>query len=324
MADADGLICAYLLDGRGGGRELAWSELEDWIPARGPLWVHLNRSGTRSREWLVEGSGLDALISETLLAEETRPRFSATPEGLLLVLRGVNLNAGAEPEDMVAIRLWMDERRVLTVRKRHLMAVEDIRQSLAQGRGPCTADDLVVGLADRLVDRMGPVLSELEDEVDDLENEILEASADELRTRLSTLRRKVIVLRRHLAPQREVLARLQTERAVAIGDANRMRLREVADKVTRYVEDLDACRERAAVTHEQLTQQLSEQMNRTMYILSLVAAVFLPLGLLTGLLGINVGGIPGSDTPWAFGAVTLLLVLIAAVQIWFFRRRRFL
>jgi len=86
-------------------------------------------------------------------------------------------------------------------------------------------------------------------------------------------------------------------------DRDRARLRETADTITRYVEDLDALRERAAVTHEELTTRLADRMNRTMSVLSLVAAVFLPLSFVTGLLGINVGGIRADDR----GAVWLLV-----------------
>jgi len=152
----------------------------------------------------------------------------------------------------------------------------------------------------------------------------LEARSGNLREALGGLRRQAIMLRRYLAPQRDVLSRLQVEQAGWLGQGHRLHLREIADRITRYVEDLDAARERAAVIQEQLTGRLSEQMNRTMYVLSLVAAIFLPLGLLTGLLGINVGGIPGAENHWAFALVTFMLVVIAAGQIWLFRRTKML
>jgi len=70
--------------------------------------------------------------------------------------------------------------------------------------------------------------------------------------------------------------------------------------------------------------RLSEQMNKAMYVLSIVAAIFLPLGLLTGLLGINVGGIPGTESPFAFAIVSLFLVVIAILLIWHFKRLKWL
>ena len=88
--------------------------------------------------------------------------------------------------------------------------------------------------------------------------------------------------------------------------------------------DRDSARDRAAVSQDELNSRLSEQMNHTMYVLSIVAAVFLPLGLFTGLLGINVGGIPGTEDPWAFLIVCVLLVVIAIGLLVVFRRKRWI
>jgi zinc transporter len=94
--------------------------------------------------------------------------------------------------------------------------------------------------------------------------------------------------------------------------------------LTRHIEDLDEARDRAAVTQEQLINSLSEQMNNKMYILSIVAAIFLPLGFLTGLLGINVGGIPGADSKLGFSVFVILLVGVVGFQIWFFKKKKWL
>ena len=65
-------------------------------------------------------------------------------------------------------------------------------------------------------------------------------------------------------------------------------------------------------------------MNRTMYALSVIAGIFLPLGLLTGLLGINVGGMPGVENGWAFWITCALLVVLAAAEVWLFRRLKWI
>jgi zinc transporter len=75
---------------------------------------------------------------------------------------------------------------------------------------------------------------------------------------------------------------------------------------------------------EELAARVSEQINRNMYVLSIVAAVFLPLGLVTGYLGINVGGIPGADWRWAFAIVGLGLLAIAGFELWLFRRLKWI
>ena len=131
-------------------------------------------------------------------------------------------------------------------------------------------------------------------------------------------------MRRYIAPQREAMTRLQTEEVAWLTPLNRGRLREIADRITRYVEDLDSARERTSVTQEELAGHLAEQMNKTMYVLSLVAAVFLPLGLITGLLGINVGGMPGVENPLAFTVVCVSLSGFGVGLVLLFRRLRWL
>jgi zinc transporter len=120
------------------------------------------------------------------------------------------------------------------------------------------------------------------------------------------------------------MTRLCAEEVPWLGDNNRLRLKEATDRVVRCIEDLDSARDRAAITQEELVNRLSEQLNARMYVLSLVAAIFLPLGFLTGLLGINVGGIPGADNPSAFLVFLLFLTVIVVLQILIFKRKRWL
>jgi zinc transporter len=143
-----------------------------------------------------------------------------------------------------------------------------------------------------------------------------------LRTELNKLRRVIIALRRYLAPQRDALSRMMNIKVGWMSERDILHLREEADRVTRYVEDLDAARERAAITQEELGNRLSEQLNTRMYVLSVVAAIFLPLGFLTGLFGINVGGIPMAENPQGFIDILLLLLLISGIQVLLFRWRR--
>ncbi|MCW8836222.1 MAG: zinc transporter ZntB [Rhodospirillales bacterium] len=324
MADTEGIVCGYILDRAGHGREIDWTAAAAWAPEQGALWLHLDRGTERTRSWIEDGAGLDPLVAEALLAEETRPRCMAFNDGLLLILRGVNLNPGADPEDMVSVRLWVERDRVISVRLRRLMAVEDVRDAIAAGKGPKSTGELIVELADHMLDRMQPVIGDLEDRIDALEDEIVESESREVRGSLRAMRRQAIALRRYLAPQRDALARLQIEERDWIGQRQRVRFREIADSLTRYVEALDEVRDRAAVIQDELVNILSEHMNRTVYLLTVVATIMLPLGFLTGLLGINVGGIPGSENPLAFWMVCGGLAFLVTLEVWIFRRLKWL
>jgi zinc transporter len=319
-----GLIFARLLDGRGGGRALDWEGIQAWRPEQGLLWVHLDYAAPRALDWLEQRSGLDEVVRESLTAEDPRPRSLALHNGLLVVLRGINHNPGAEPEDMVSLRTWVEAGRAISLRHRRLQAPSEVCAELDGGSGPTDEGGLLVELCERLAERIGEAVMALDDDVDSLEDEVLTAESYALRKRIGGLRRDAIALRRYLAPQRDAMTHLQVERVAWLDELDRARLREVGDRVTRAIEDLDSARDRAAVTSEELNTRLSESMNRTMYLLSIVAAIFLPLGLLTGLLGINVGGIPGSDNPHAFLAVCALLVALALGLAAFFRLRRWI
>ncbi len=317
--NGEGLVSILWLDGTGHGTALTQGELRAGAPAGGTLWVHIDYGEEAGRRWLEQDSGLSELAVEALLADEPRPRSLQIGDALLVILRGVNTNAGSDPEDMVSVRVWLEAGRVISVRRRRVAAIQDLREQLASGNGPKDAGELLEELVNRLLERIGDTVGGLDDLADQLEDAVLSIEGRELRPKLGALRRQAIALRRYLAPQRDAVARLQAEKVSWLADIDRARLREGADRITRYVEDLDAARDRVAVTQEELNNRLAEQMNQTMFLLSVVAAIFLPLGLLTGLLGINVGGIPGTESPYAFTVVSISLIVIAALLAAWFR-----
>lgn len=322
MDGNEALVAAYRLDGHGGGLATDWDGIQSWSETQGVIWIHLDYTREASRKWLINDSGLDEISTEALLAEETRPRCTLIHGNLLLILRGVNLNPGSDPEDMVSIRIWSDGKRIISTRKRRLLSVTDLRRSIESGDGPANAGEFIVELADRLSMRMSDVIVQLDDSIDEMEQQVLSMQSHQLRPLIAGIRRETIGLRRYLAPQRDALFRLVGEKLTWFDEVERSRLREVTDRTTRYIEELDAARERAIIVQEELMSRLSEQMDHRMYVLSIVAALFLPLGFLTGLLGINVGGIPGSNNAQAFTVVTLGLLLLVLLQIVLFRNKK--
>jgi zinc transporter len=324
MIEGDALVYAYLLDGKGGGAAVDWNAIDDWNPSQGLFWIHLDSKIDKTRVWLESKSGLSQITWESLLDPGTRPRNIVSDEGLLLILRGVNCNPGEDPEDMVAIRMLFSEHRIITTRYRRVMAIQDVNKAINAKKGPCTAGDFLVMVAERIADRMGDIVADLDDSVDELEDTVVTSEIHELRSKLADLRRKAISLRRYIAPQRDVLFRLIQERISFLNEVDRAHLREVAERTARFVEDVDSAKDRASITQEELNNKLSEQMNRAMYTLSIVAAIFLPLGLLTGLLGINVGGIPGAENRWAFALVVVVLAAMAVGLLVWFKRIKWL
>ena len=324
MNENKGLVFAYILDGKGGGTAVDWKGIKEWNPDIGTLWIHVDYTSEEVKNWLHSDSNLSPLSCEILIEEDTRPRILSSDDGLLLILRGVNCNPGAEPDDMVALRMNFDEQRIITMRQRRVMAINDVHKAIESKTGPTGVSNFLLMVIDRIVDRMGDVIAEIDDHVDELEDSVLSAESHELRSNLSKLRRQSIRLRRYIAPQRDILIRLQNESLSWLSDKDKLHLREIVERSARFIEVIDVARDRAAVTQEELDHRLAEHTNKAIYVLSIVAAIFLPLGFITGLLGINVGGMPGSEYKWAFLIVCIILLFIALMLLLFFKRLKWL
>ncbi len=321
VAEEDGLLFGCVLDGRGGARLIDWDGVNAWKEKDGPLWLHLERNSARVQSWLRTESGLTEATIAALIADETRPRVFRGKRGVVAILRGVNTNPGNNPADLVAIRLWSEGTRVITLRLRKLMTARDILEQLtSSGTGPCTAPQLYERLIARLTERLAGTVSAFGEELDALEENFSLSKAAETRRKLSDLRHDIVTVRRFLLPQREALNSLLMEPPPWLDEQSRTHLRETTDRTLRYVEELDAVRERSMVIKDDIANQLSESSNRTLYVLAIISGIFLPLAFLTGLLGINIGGMPGTESPYAFWIFCALMAVMLAIELYIFKK----
>lgn len=286
------------------------------------LWLHFDYTEATTKEWFEKHSQLNPAVKNALLNEETRPRATPLHDGVLISLRGVNLAPDSNPEDMVSIRIWFTHDKIISTRRRTLLSTKDMANDLEQGVGPTTPAEFAVLLTGRLMERMTGTINEIEDKVSEIEESILTSSNYALRNDIADLRRQIISLRRYLSPQREAMLQLLSEKISLFSADEKIQLRETTDHLTRFIEDLDSVKDRAAVTQEEINNRLAEQMNNRMYVLSIVAAIFLPLGFLTGLLGINVGGIPGAENTNAFMIFIGILIAVVVLQVYIFKKKK--
>lgn len=318
------ILYAYEFDGQGGGEVISYTKEASLKIEQDELaWVHLDVNNPETKEWLEkELSYLDPFVVSALIAEETRPRITEINDGALIILRGVNLNENANPEDMVSIRLWVDSHRIISVERRSLKAAHEISEKIKKGSGPTDAGRFITMLITLLFERMEPVISELDDRTDHIEEQILDSADMTMRENIIDIRKKAIILRRYMAPQKDAIGQLRLSEQIWIKPEYKRHLQENYDRILRYVEDLDAIRERAQIVKDELANILSDRLNKNMYVLSVIAAIFLPLGFLTGLLGVNVGGIPGADNIDAFWIFCVILIVLVVVQIAFFKKQK--
>lgn len=289
----------------------------------GPVWHRLSAAVPDVNEVMQSEIGLDALTANAMMAEETRPRCTPHGEGALLILRGVNSEHGAAPEDMVSVRLWLDISKVVTVQYRALDAVDAMAHEIENGNGPGTPGDFIVVLADRLTDRMEEIIDGVDTALDALEEAQSEKPVPQIRQAIAEMRRKIVRLRRFIAPQRDALDVLIAEPFVWQTDLQDRRLKDIVDRITRLVEQLDTMHLRASILQDFIAVRVAERLNGTMVLLAIVAGVFLPLSFVTGLLGMNVSGIPWATSPLAFLTISLVLMAVGIatfIVLWKLRR----
>ncbi|WP_295539956.1 CorA family divalent cation transporter [uncultured Thiohalocapsa sp.] len=319
-----GLVFALRLDGAGGGLPIGWSDLSGPQP-RQQTWVHLDLRHPNAHRWLREDSGLDALTVDGLTNPSAAPRLLRRGQSLLLVLKGIDQSRDAAPGDMVAARLWTDGQRLISCRSERLPAVEDLHMELHRGGGPTGIGGIIASLADRLMTHVDDVLEELQATVLRTAHAGTQARHTEnIVADLATLRRRMIRMRFHLTPQRRVLSQLAGEHQPWLGDAECRLAGEVAERCQHAVEGLIAAGEITAITQDEILQRSSETTGRRVYSLTVITAIFLPLSFLTGLLGVNVAGIPDASNPLAFLLLCLFLLLLVLGQLWLLRRKGWL
>ncbi len=319
MEDTRACLHCYRLDGKGGGISCDLKTLDEDMGDE-TVWIHLNGRHPDTKKILREDFGLEPLLVKSMLAEETRPRFEETEHGTLLILRGINHNPGPEPEDLVSIRMWMVGHRIITISRRKARAIADLDERLKQNRGPRKTGEFISMLCMCLNDGIEPAIGDLEDTVDNLEDLSADSPPPTLRGDLAAARKQATLFRRHLSPLRDVVARLQKTDQVWLSPADKWSLHDSLDRMTRFIEELDATRERSLILQDEIYSALSARLNRNIYVLSVITVVFMPLTFLSGLLGMNVEGIPGADHPHAFAVVCGVTAVIAVVQLYIFRR----
>ena len=317
-----GLVRAHLLNSTV-GKLLCWEDIFKWKASDGLLWVHLDRTDAYVEQWLINDDAITPEIVNSLLKDDTRPRFSEVADDqVLLIVKGVNLNSDSTPEDMVALRMWTDGSRLITLGFKPIAAVSAAGKLYEQSKGPKSIEGLLLQLIRNLDSKIEPLVYELSNELDTFENS-LDAGNELEENQLHMLQVKALILNRHLTPQRDVLNRLRQTNTAWLKKL-RGNWRELYYALTVYVDELSELNDRILMLQEAKNQQLLQQTSQTMYMLSLVAAIFLPLSFVTGLLGINVGGIPGEDSSLGFVVVCVLMAILGVAQLMFFKRKKWL
>ncbi len=311
-------IISCQLDGRGGMTPINDGEVFD---CDRPCWLHLNYAHHQSADWLRLTPLLPDAVRDALGGDSMRPRVSRLGDGTMITLRCVNLNTESRPDQLVVMRVFINEKLIVSTRRRKVYAVDKVLDDLKKGNGPVNGGGWLVDVCDVLTDHASEFIELLHDKIIELEDAVIDQQVPP-RGELSLIRKQLIIMRRYMAPQRDVYSRIASERLPWMNDDDRRRMQDISDRLGRSLDDLDASVARTGVLSDEIGTVMAEAMNRRTYTMSLMAVVFLPTTFLTGLFGVNLGGIPGGGWRYGFVAFCLLLVsLVLGVAFWLRRRK---
>ncbi|NBD11385.1 CorA family divalent cation transporter [Corallococcus silvisoli] len=310
--DELGETFAFLLDDQGRARPLPLDALPEWKPSDGHLWLNLPPDLPDLPRALEQLLHLSPEARDSLLAEVSRVRIDVIggDQLVLLMLHPDVVHVDA-PQRTLRILGTVD--RSVTVAAADQPAIADLRRRLASGRGP-QASELFITFAGTALAESALRLADLDDRLSELEARFEERRDEDANAeRLRRLRRILVEQRRFVSLCRDAVVR------VGLLDvdwlhAQRDQLKDHAARAGSIVKELDALVERARILREDEKARQDAKSQRILYLLTIISGVFLPLSFITGLLGVNLGGMPGTQWNGAFLLLVLVLIVIAVVE----------
>ncbi len=280
-------------------------------------WIDVLDPDEESLRVLAEHFDLHPLAIEDCLHFPQRPKLDLYSGSLFLVWLGVSQNSeGVENSEL---DIFLGNRWVITVHPHPLPALDAITleadMHLARG-----ADWLLHAIVDRMVDGVFPVIDELGDRLDRLQDAMLERTERSQLEELYDLRRELLFMHKTVAPERDSLRALVREREIVSEEAYRY-FQDVADHLARVEDSIDTYREVAAAVMDVYLSAQSNRMNAIMKQLTIMATIFMPLTLITGIYGMNFKHLPELGWRYGYFGVLASMVAISVAMLVFFKRR---
>lgn len=314
----DDALFAHQHDGKGGSLPI----FADSIGTQStPFWLHLNHNHQTSADWLAQTPLVPDSVRDALTGQSSRPRITRLGDGTFITLRSINFDNDKLPNPLVTLCIYLTDKLIISTRDLPVISVDQMDDDLKVGVGPTSSGDWLVKLADNLTDQASEFIDDLHDQIIELEDALIEGQIPES-GKMALIRKQLIILRRYLLPQRDVFSRLAIDKLAWMADDDRHRMQDIADRLGRGLDDLDASIARTTVLSDEVSNLMSAATNRRTYTMSVLALLFLPASFLTGLFGVNLGGMPATQDKWAFASFCGILILIAFGIGWWLKRSK--
>jgi magnesium transporter len=288
------------------------------------LWVDLNDPTPEESRILADVFRFHELAIEDAIAETLHPKVESYGPYLYLVLHGIDFQAAEHRFQTVDVDFFLGANYLVTVHMGLSRSIDKVREICGRN-GPVLAEGpaaLLHRIIDTMVDNYRPEVDKLADRLDELEEEVFEGADVSLARRILDFKRDVISLRRVVLPQRDVVGRLARREFPFISEPVAYRFRDVHDHLVRLADESMQFADRVSTLFEAHLAMVSNQLNAVMKVLTIIATVFMPLTVLTGMYGMNVDlpHLPGGE-PVQFWWVIAIMLALSFAMLGFFRRR---
>lgn len=324
LADTAGLICGFRLYPDSPVTLLPHRSSE-WKTQQfeGPVWLHFNLADTRAQRWIAECERMPQAARARLLSDDRHIGLRRAGSGLAGLLGDVDYEFESDPEHLGLLHVYVDEHLIVTARVHPLKIADQVRRELLDGAIVPTPVGVLIRFIEELGELLDGVARSQADLVDEMEDHLLKHRGPGRDGELGRVRRLVARLRRHVGAQRQALVQVAHRPPAWCGELDVEQLRRAVERIEVVAQDLEATQERARLVQEEISTALNQATNRNLYVLSIVTAIFMPITLVTGIFGMNIGGLPWLDDAAGFARVMLVMALTAAATLLVLHWRRF-
>jgi len=328
-SDQDGLIWGYHFVPNQPAQTITSDTAVEFLTAPGPglpgefLWLHFSLSNAASEPWLRRYLTLPDSFYESLHSDVGSTHLRQDADSLLARIHDVLFDFTFDASAVATTSLCVTPRVLVSARLRPLRSVDHLRAAVQAGQVFRSPVELLSYLLRDQANVLFDILRKSTMRVDPMENRLLVKRVSVSRSELGSLRRLLVRFQRLLAPEPAAFFRLLNRPPDWITQEELQNLQQAADKFSTAINDTTALVERVKQLQEELAALVNEQTNRTLFVLTIVTVLALPINLVAGLFGMNVGGIPLAQHPYGFFLVVgPLLVLTAFLAYWGLARRR--
>jgi zinc transporter len=329
-SDKNGLICGYRFADGAPGVPVNLDDAETWLagaagepPRAGFLWLHFNLGDASAQDWIRSHLDVAPEFFDALREGSRSTRIEDAHDTLVAVVNDVAYKFEFDPSDIKTLWLNVGPRLALSARTHPVRSIDKLRQSVKDGSSFASS----VGFLNRLMRDQGDVLvgivREATLQVDDVEDTLVSGRLNQRRGDLGKLRRVLVRLQRLLAPEPGALFRLLRQPPPWITANDLEELRQATEEFSLVLRDLAELQERIKLLQEEVAARVGEQTSRSVFMLTMVTVLALPINIVAGLMGMNVGGVPMADKPYGFGAIVAIVITFTLLAGWVaFRNRK--